>query len=63
MITVAVAGGAGNVGRTIVDALEKSPEYEVIVLTRKVQKIATDTNKILMDGRLATAVIRPQIRS
>lgn len=36
MVTVAVAGGSGNVGRTIVDALRKSPEHDVIVLTRKV---------------------------
>ncbi|OQV02393.1 hypothetical protein CLAIMM_07598 isoform 1 [Cladophialophora immunda] len=34
MVTVAVAGGTGNVGRTIVDALKESPEHEVIVLTR-----------------------------
>jgi uncharacterized protein YbjT (DUF2867 family) len=36
MVTVAVAGGTGNVGGTIVDALKKSPKHDVIVLTRKV---------------------------
>jgi hypothetical protein len=38
MVTVAVAGGTGNVGRTIVDALEKSQKHDVIVLTRKVKE-------------------------
>jgi uncharacterized protein YbjT (DUF2867 family) len=37
MVTVAVAGGTGNVGRTIVDALKKSQKHDVIVLTRKVK--------------------------
>ena len=37
MVTVAVAGGTGNVGKTIVDALIASQKHEVIVLTRKVR--------------------------
>lgn len=37
MVTVAVAGGTGNVGRTIVDALIQSQKHNVIVLTRKVK--------------------------
>ena len=37
MVTVAVAGGSGNVGRTIVDALKKSEKHDVIVLTREVK--------------------------
>jgi uncharacterized protein YbjT (DUF2867 family) len=37
MVAVAVAGGTGNVGRTIVDALKKSQKHEVVVLTRKVK--------------------------
>lgn len=36
MVTVAVAGGAGNLGRNIVDALKESPKHTVIVLVRKV---------------------------
>ena len=40
MLTVAVAGGSGNVGRTIVDALKKSQKHNVIVLTRKVKGTA-----------------------
>ncbi|KEF62390.1 uncharacterized protein A1O9_00362 [Exophiala aquamarina CBS 119918] len=35
MVKVAVAGGTGSVGRTIVDALKESPKHEVIVLARK----------------------------
>ena len=42
MVTVAVAGGTGRVGRVIVDALKKSEEHEVIVLTRKVHMDLTD---------------------
>ena len=38
MVMVAVAGGTGNVGRTIVDALEKSQKHDVIVLTREVKE-------------------------
>lgn len=37
MVTVAVAGGTGRLGRTIVDALRRSQNHEVIVLTRKVK--------------------------
>lgn len=36
MVVVAVAGGTGNVGKTLVDALKNSREHEVIVLGRKV---------------------------
>ncbi|KAL6895098.1 hypothetical protein GGI43DRAFT_429204 [Trichoderma evansii] len=37
MSVVAVAGGMGNVGRTIVESLAASPSYKVIVLGRKVR--------------------------
>jgi len=36
MVTVAVAGGSGNLGRTIVDGLKESPKHNVTVLVRKV---------------------------
>lgn len=36
MVTVAVAGGTGSVGKTIVDAIVKAGKHRVIVLTRKV---------------------------
>lgn len=35
--TIAIAGGAGNVGRTISDALVAAAEYKVIVLAREVK--------------------------
>lgn len=33
---IAVAGGTGSFGRTLVEELKKSPLYDVIVLARKV---------------------------
>ncbi|KAK4073162.1 uncharacterized protein Triagg1_5442 [Trichoderma aggressivum f. europaeum] len=36
---IAVAGGTGSVGRTIVEELKKSPLYDVIVLARKVPEV------------------------
>ncbi|PTB37394.1 uncharacterized protein TrAFT101_011119 [Trichoderma asperellum] len=38
-VVVAVAGGTGNVGRTIVETLATSPSYKVIVLGRKSQTV------------------------
>jgi predicted dinucleotide-binding enzyme len=40
MVIVAVIGGTGNVGKTIVDALKEDKKHEVIVLTRKVSYYA-----------------------
>lgn len=37
MINVAVAGGLGNVGKTIVEVLKEDPKYNVIILSRKVR--------------------------
>lgn len=37
MSVVAVAGGTGNVGRTIVETLAQSSKHKVIVLARKVR--------------------------
>ena len=36
MVTVAVAGGLGGVGRTIADAVNESKKHKAITLTRKV---------------------------
>jgi uncharacterized protein YbjT (DUF2867 family) len=36
MIRVAVAGGSGGLGRTVVEAIVSSKMYEVFVLSRKV---------------------------
>lgn len=37
MVVVAVAGGTGGVGRTIVETLRQNPRYKTIVLARKVR--------------------------
>jgi NAD dependent epimerase/dehydratase family enzyme len=36
MVTIAVAGGTGNIGRTICDALKGSTKHKTIILARKV---------------------------
>jgi uncharacterized protein YbjT (DUF2867 family) len=36
MVTVAVAGGTGKVGRTIVEAIVAAGKHEVVVLSREV---------------------------
>jgi hypothetical protein len=45
MVVVAVAGGTGGVGRTIVETLLHNPRYKTIVLARKVRypKLSTET--------------------
>ncbi|CAH0051322.1 unnamed protein product [Clonostachys solani] len=35
MVTVAVLGGSGHVGKTIVDAIKEHPSHSVIILSRK----------------------------
>ena len=37
MVNVAVLGGSGHVGKTIVDALKEHPSHTVIVLGRQVR--------------------------
>ena len=39
MVHVAVAGGTGNVGRTLVEAIVETSRHEVFVLTRKVRLV------------------------
>lgn len=36
MVNVAVLGGSGHVGKTIVDAIKEHPSHSVIILSRKV---------------------------
>jgi uncharacterized protein YbjT (DUF2867 family) len=36
MVTVAVAGGTGKVGRTIVEAIVAAGEHKVVILSREV---------------------------
>lgn len=37
MVTVAIAGGTGGVGRTIIEELVGQDKHEVLILSRKVQ--------------------------
>jgi uncharacterized protein YbjT (DUF2867 family) len=37
MVTVAIAGGTGGVGRTIVEELVGQDKHQVLILSRKVQ--------------------------
>lgn len=37
MITIAVAGGTGGIGRTIVDELIRQTKYEVLIFSRTVR--------------------------
>lgn len=37
MVVVAVAGGTGNVGRTLIAAINAAGKHQVIVLARKVR--------------------------
>ena len=41
MVVVAVAGGTGGVGRTIVDALVATGKHQVKILSRSVSGITT----------------------
>ena len=36
MVNVAIAGGTGHIGRTIVDVLGEDPGHKAIILSRKV---------------------------
>lgn len=36
MVTVAVAGGTGKVGRTLVEAIVAAGEHKVVILSREV---------------------------
>lgn len=38
MVTIAVAGGTGNVGRSIVEAIVAAGKHQVIVLSRQVNR-------------------------
>jgi len=42
MAVVAVAGGMGDLGRPITDALFENGKYEVHVMSRKVAKCSVD---------------------
>ena len=37
MVRIAIAGGTGGLGRTLVDELSQGNDHEIFVLSRKVQ--------------------------
>jgi len=41
MVLVAIAGGSGNLGRALVDAIKAKGGAEVVILARKVSLLAT----------------------
>lgn len=47
MSTIAVAGGTGGIGKTIVEALLQEPKYRVIVLTQSVRPLIDDASRAL----------------
>ena len=53
MVVVAVAGGTGNVGKTLVDAFKEDGKHEVIALARKVSKgaVANHVRRLVADQR------------
>ena len=58
MVNVAIAGGTGAVGRTLVEVLASQEKHHAIILTRKVlslsQSLRTDTllHKVLISAGL-----------
>jgi NAD dependent epimerase/dehydratase family enzyme len=54
MVTVAIAGGTGGVGRTIVEELVGQDKHEILILSRKVQiqEFANPEEELLTKSRL-----------
>lgn len=46
--TIAIAGGTGNVGRTISDALVATAKYKVILLARGVSEYLSLTTRLML---------------
>ncbi|CAG7562570.1 unnamed protein product, partial [Fusarium equiseti] len=44
MVTVAVAGGTGGIGSTIVDTLRQNPHHKMVILTRKMPDLPQLSN-------------------
>ena len=40
MVRVAIAGGTGGLGRTLVEELMKGNDHEVFILSRKVSRLS-----------------------
>jgi nucleoside-diphosphate-sugar epimerase len=51
MVKVAIAGGSGGVGRTIVEALKDQKTHEFIILSRKVGLLIPSFDMFLIQSR------------
>lgn len=52
MTTVAVAGGTGGVGKTLVETLEQQSKFRVVVLSRSVSNLPNDSiSSLLMNQK------------
>lgn len=47
MVNVAIAGGTGTVGRTLVEVLASQEKHHAIILTRKVSTAGLETDTLL----------------
>ncbi|EED13624.1 conserved hypothetical protein [Talaromyces stipitatus ATCC 10500] len=67
MVVVAVAGGSGNVGRTIVETLREIGKHEVIVLGRKAISNTANVKFIVVDygdvETITTALIQHNVHT
>lgn len=55
--TIAIAGGTGNIGKTISDALVATAKYKVIVLARKVVTIYHQLLNLFITSLLLTEYV------
>jgi uncharacterized protein YbjT (DUF2867 family) len=46
MVKIAIAGGAGNVGQEVIDALLARNKHEILILSRKVCLLHIDTSQL-----------------
>ena len=50
MVNVAVVGGTGRLGRTVVEVLQEHHEHSVVVLGRKVRPLFSILNEVIDQG-------------
>ncbi|PCG89916.1 Hypothetical protein PENO1_101940 [Penicillium occitanis (nom. inval.)] len=67
MVVVAVAGGSGNVGRTMVETLLELREHEIIVLSRKQSPGVANVESVVVDygdvGAIAEALTQHDVHT
>lgn len=63
MVTVAVAGGTGGIGRTIVEELVSQQKHKLLILGRKVNLPETpDETVLLITNRIPQLLVLKQSR-